>query len=210
VARPEAAFESWKECSRDRPCDYSGLSYDKLRGGSGIQWPCTDEHPAGTERLYASGRFWATPDQCESYGRDLVTGAPVEPTEYKAMNPQGKAIIKAAEYLPPHEPPSADFPFQLITGRTLYHFHTRTKTGRAPQLQAAAPEVWVECSARDADQNGWTEGDLLRITTPRGEVSPRCASAGSATACCSCRSTTATGTSSGVIARAPTTAQPTS
>ena len=36
---------------------------------------------------------------------------------------------------------------QLITGRTLYHFHTRTKTGRAPQLQAAAPEVWVEMSA---------------------------------------------------------------
>ena len=63
------------------------------------------------------------------------------------MNPDGQAMLKAAEYLPPHELPSEDFPFQLITGRTLYHFHTRTKTGRAPQLQAAAPEVWVEMSA---------------------------------------------------------------
>jgi anaerobic selenocysteine-containing dehydrogenase len=167
---PEGAFEGWRECSRGRPCDYSGLTYDKLRGTSGIQWPCTDQQPEGTERLYADGRFWATPDRCESYGRDLVTGSPVEATEYKAMNPQGRAVLKAAEYLPPHELPSADFPFQLITGRTLYHFHTRTKTGRAPQLQAAAPEVWVECSARDAQMHGWHEGDLLRITTPRGEV----------------------------------------
>ena len=31
----EGAFEGWKECSRGRPCDYSGLSYDSLRGGSG-------------------------------------------------------------------------------------------------------------------------------------------------------------------------------
>jgi anaerobic selenocysteine-containing dehydrogenase len=167
---PEGAFEGWKECSRGRPCDYTGITYDKLRGGSGIQWPCTDEQPEGTERLYADGQFWATPDYCESYGRDLVTGAPVEATEYKAMNPEGRAVIKAAEYLPPHEPPSADHPFQLITGRTLYHFHSRTKTGRAPQLQAAAPEVWVESSARDAEENDWHEGDLLRITTPRGEV----------------------------------------
>jgi len=170
---PEGAFEGWKECSRGRPCDYSGLSYEKLRGGSGIQWPCTDEQPDGTERLYASGEFWAAPDYCEGYGRDLVTGAPVEPTEYQAMNPQGKAIIKAAEYLPPHDPPSDDFPFQLITGRTLYQFHTRTKTGRAPQLQAAAPDVWVECSAPDAETNGWAEGDLLRLTTTRGEVTAR-------------------------------------
>ncbi|UDY24987.1 molybdopterin oxidoreductase family protein [Nocardioides sp. Kera G14] len=169
----EGAFEGWKECSRGRPCDYSGLSYDKLRGGSGIQWPCNDEHPDGTEHIYVDGAFWSHPDQCESYGRDLVTGAPVEPTEYKALNPQGKAVIKAAEYLPPHEPPSEEFPFRLITGRTLYHFHTRTKTGRAPQLQAAAPEVWVEASTADAAAHGWAEGDLLEVTTPRGAVRAR-------------------------------------
>jgi anaerobic selenocysteine-containing dehydrogenase len=169
----EEAFEGWKECTRGRPCDYTGITYDKLRGGSGIQWPCNDEHPDGTERIYLDGQFWSDPAYCESYGRDLVTGAPVSPTEYKALNPQGKAVIKAAEYLPPHELPSEQFPFQLITGRTLYHFHTRTKTGRAPQLQAAAPEVWVESSAADAKAHGWDEGDVLSITTTRGEVSAR-------------------------------------
>lgn len=167
---PEAAFEAWKECSRGRPCDYTGLSYAKLRGPSGIQWPCNSANPEGTERLYADGKFWAHPDYCETYGRDLVTGAPVEPDEYKALNPEGKAVIKAAKYLPAHELPSGDFPLQLITGRTLYHFHTRTKTGRAPELQSAAPEVWVEISTADAGTHGVSEGDIVDITTPRGTV----------------------------------------
>ena len=52
---PEEAFEAWKACSRGRPCDYSGLTYDKLSGASGIQWPCNDQHPDGAERLYAEG-----------------------------------------------------------------------------------------------------------------------------------------------------------
>jgi anaerobic selenocysteine-containing dehydrogenase len=166
----EGAFEAWKRCSAGRPCDYSGLTYDRLRGGSGIQWPCDAEHPDGTERLYADGRFWAHPDECESYGRDLLTGAPLEPTEYRAMNPDGKAVIKAAGYIPPHELPSEAYPFQLTTGRTLYQFHTRTKTGRAPQLDAAAPDVWVEIAVADAEARDIGEGDLLAITTPRGRV----------------------------------------
>lgn len=164
----ESAFEAWKKCSAGRPCDYTGLSYDKLRGGSGVQWPCNAERPDGTERLYADGKFWADPDYCEAYGKDLITGAPLEPTEYRAMNPSGKAIIKAAQYLPPHERPSSGYPFALITGRTLYHFHTRTKTARAPQLQRAAPQVWVEVSERDARRLGIREGDLVEVTSPRG------------------------------------------
>jgi anaerobic selenocysteine-containing dehydrogenase len=167
---PESAFEAWKRCSAGRPCDYTGLSYAKLRGGSGIQWPCTQDHPEGTERLYAEGRFFSAPDYCEDYGKDLVTGAPVEPTEYKAMNPSGKAVIKAAEYLLPHETPDQEYPLFLITGRTLFHFHTRTKTARAPQLQAAAPQVWVEMSAIDAQEHGIGEGDVVDVSSPRGVI----------------------------------------
>nr|WP_232320607.1 nitrate reductase [Herbidospora daliensis] len=166
---PEAAFEAWKECSRGRPCDYSGLTYRRLREG-GVQWPCTDEKPDGTERLYAGGEFLAAPDYCESYGRDLVTGAPFEETDYRAMNPGGRAIIRAAGYVAPHESPGGDFPFWLTTGRSLYQFHTRTKTGRTPELQDADPEVWAELSAADARRLGLAEGDLARVTTPRGVV----------------------------------------
>jgi anaerobic selenocysteine-containing dehydrogenase len=169
----EGAFEAWKECSAGRPCDYSGLSYQKLRGGSGIQWPCNAEHPNGTERIYTDGEFWSTPSYCESYGKDLVTGAPVDPVEYQAMNPSGKAVLKAAEYLPPHDPPTPEYPYLLTTGRTLYHFHTRTKTGRVRQLRNAAPEVWVEMSPYNAELHGWDEGDLLRVSTSRGSVQAR-------------------------------------
>jgi anaerobic selenocysteine-containing dehydrogenase len=61
-------------------------------------------------------------------------------------------------------------PFVLNTGRTLYHFHTRTKTGRASQLHDAAPEVWVELCEADASRLGVTEGDLVEVRTPRGAV----------------------------------------
>jgi anaerobic selenocysteine-containing dehydrogenase len=166
----ESAFEAWKRCSAGRPCDYTGLSYDKLRGPSGIQWPCTTEAPDGTERLYVTADFRATAQDCESYGRDLITGASVEEVEYRALNPSGKAVLKAAQYLPPHEGASDDYPFQLITGRTIYHFHTRTKTARAPELQAAAPEVWAERCAQDATALGAAEGDQLEISSPRGSV----------------------------------------
>ncbi|WP_330473724.1 molybdopterin oxidoreductase family protein [Terrabacter sp. C0L_2] len=170
---PEEAFDAWRECSRGRPCDYSGLSYGKLRGASGIQWPCTEAAPDGTERLYEGGVFWAAPDECETYGRDLETGAPVEAGEYRALNPFGRAVIKAADYRPAHELPDEAHPLQLITGRTVYHFHTRTRTGRAPELQAAAPEVWVEVSAHDARTHGLCEGDVAEVRTRRGEVRAR-------------------------------------
>jgi anaerobic selenocysteine-containing dehydrogenase len=167
---PEEAFEAWKLCSRGRPCDYSAITYERLRKKHDIQWPCTDERPEGTERLYTDGDFWADADRAETYGRDLLTGAPLEPTEYRALNPDGKALLKGAEYVPQHEVPSEERPFHLGTGRVVYHFHTRTKTGRAPELQAAAPEPFVELSAADAERLGIGEGDLVEVASARGSV----------------------------------------
>ncbi|MCK8613512.1 nitrate reductase [Gordonia sp. C13] len=166
----ESAFDAWRKCSTGRPCDYSGLSYALLRERSGVQWPCNEDAPDGTERLYADGKFWSAPDYCEAYGKDLVTGTPLEPTEYRALNPDARAIIKAAQFIPPHETPDDDHPLALITGRTVYHFHTRTKTGRAAELNEAAPEVWVEVSAHDAAQRGVRDGDLVEISSPRSTI----------------------------------------
>ncbi len=159
---PEEAFEAFRACVAGRPCSYDGITYERLRGGSGIQW--------GGERLYADGRFFASPEECETYGRDLLTGALLEETEYRALNPDGKAIIKAAEYVPPHEPPDEEHPLRLDTGRTIYHFHTRTKTARVPELQAAAPDVWVEVAAADATRLGLLEGDEAVVESPRGRL----------------------------------------
>lgn len=169
----ESAFAAWQRCSAGRPCDYTGLSYAKLRGGSGIQWPCNAESPDGTERLYGDGEFFSAPSYCESYGKDLRTGAAVEAAEYRAANPDGKAMLRAAGYSAPHERPTDDEQLWLTTGRTVYQFHTRTKTARAPELNAAAPQVWVELSVGDAERRGIGDGDLTEIRSARGSVEAR-------------------------------------
>ncbi|MFD5588012.1 molybdopterin oxidoreductase family protein [Streptomyces sp. NPDC127063] len=169
---PETAFAAWQRCSAGRPCDYTGMSYAQLRTG-GVQWPCTPDSPEGTRRLYTDGFPFAHPDACESYGKDLATGASVDPVEYRSLNPDGKAVLKAAEYLPPHEGTSPEHPLALITGRTVHHFHTRTKTGRAPELNAAAPDVWAEMSPEEASRQGLADGDLVQVTTPRGAIRAR-------------------------------------
>ena len=126
-----------------RPCDYSGMSYALLREHGPSNGPATTQYPTGAERQYEDGVFNTSADYCETYGHDLATGAAMTAEEYAARDPEGRAIIKAAEYFPPPEEPDAEYPFLLTTGRIVYHFHTRTKTGRAPELNAAAPKAFV-------------------------------------------------------------------
>ena len=167
---PESAFEAWKACSKGRPCDYSGLTYAMLLERSGVQWPVNADYPDGRERLYEDGVFNTAFEQAETYGHDLMTGAAYEPNEYAAMDPRGRAWIKGADYVPPPEEPDDAYPFLLTTGRVTHHFHTRTKTGRAPELQAAEPEPFVELAAADAERLGISEGDLVEVTSRRGRA----------------------------------------
>ena len=169
----EECFDAFKEMTRGRLCDYSALSYAKLRGSGGIQWPCTDEAPEGTERLYTDHVFNTFLDECEDYGHDFVTGAAYERKDAADIGAAGRAILREAEYVPPAEPPSEDYPLRLATGRTVYQWHTRTKTGRVRELNEAAPEVWVELSPEDAAGIDVGEGDVVRVETPRGAVEGR-------------------------------------
>jgi len=52
----------------------------------------------------------------------------------------------------------------------VYQFHTRAKTGRVPQLDAAAPEAWVEIHPEDAKPLGIGDGDPVRIESARGAI----------------------------------------
>jgi anaerobic selenocysteine-containing dehydrogenase len=167
---PEEAFEAWKTCSEGRPCDYTGLTYDKLRGPTGICWPVDEEHPDGTERLYGDAVFPTSTDYCETYGRDLLTGGAVTRDQHAASDPAGRAVLRGAPYVPPLEEPDDDYPLRLVTGRTVYHFHTRTKTGRSRELEAAAPGAWVELAPADAEALGIADGDPVRVDSRRGWI----------------------------------------
>ncbi|MGZ7066872.1 MAG: molybdopterin oxidoreductase family protein [Methanobacterium sp.] len=167
---PEDTFEAWKECTKGKLVDYTGITYDKLTGGSGIQWPCNEDHPDGTERLYWDSNFRTYPDLCEVYGHDLITGAVVTPEQYKAKGYNGKAILKEADYQPPHEQPNGEYPFWLTTGRVVPQWHTRTKTAKSEELNKACPEVFIQISEEDAKRMGINDGDKLEVQSRRGKV----------------------------------------
>ncbi len=167
---PEGAFEAWKACSRGRPCDYSGLSYALLSQGSGIQWPCNEAFPNGAERLFTDGVFNTSADYCQDYGHDIVTGGAQTAEEYRAHDPQGKAWLKPADYQPPHEEPDDEYPLWLTTGRVVYHWHTRTKTAKSKELNAAAPEAFVQLSDDDAAQQTIAPGDMVEVESRRGRM----------------------------------------
>src|SRR5581483_1121958 len=59
------------------------------------------------------------------------------------------------------------------TGRVVYHFHTRTKTGRAPALQMAAPEPTLQINAQDAKRLGVADGEVVEVASRRGTVRAR-------------------------------------
>src|SRR3954454_1543737 len=169
-AGPEDGFRPWQACTGGRLLDYTGLSYEKLRGGSGIPWPCNADNPDGVDRLYGDGVFPTELHRAEDYGHALLTGTSLGELKFRALELNGRARLRSAPYLPPHEEPDDAYPLRYTTGRTVYHFHTRTKTARAPQLHRAAPDEWAELSRADAEQYGIREGDLVRVTSRRGEI----------------------------------------
>ena len=164
----EGAFNAWRECSRGRPCDYTGLSYAKLEGESGIPWPCNEEHPEGSLRFYTDLNFATRPDYCESFGQDLDTGAPQSEQKFRALQANGRAFLRTTEYRPQLEQPDEDYPLLLTTGRLVFHFHTRTKTGRSPALADAEPDDFVQVSDEDAERLGIEDGDWLKVISRRG------------------------------------------
>ncbi len=167
---PEECFEAWKACSKGTPCDYSGLSYARLSVRSGIQWPCNEQYPEGKERLYDDFHFPTSYEECGDFGHDLETGGHILPVDYRANDPRGRAWLKPAEHRPPHETPDEEYPFYLTTGRVVYQFHTRTKTGRVRELQQAAPDAFVQMHEEDARRLGIAEGDLVEVTSRRAAV----------------------------------------
>ena len=166
---PVDAFEEWRRVSAGRLCDYSGITYDRIDEAGGVQWPCPADDPTvplgGSPRLYADGVF---------------------------PNPTGKVRLHRVDRQELRDPPRPEFPLLLNTGRTVEHWHTRTKTARVPLLERLAPEAWVEINEVDASALGLRSGDHVRVSSSRARSSTSSPASppSSARARCSSRSTT--------------------
>ncbi len=99
-------------------------------------------------------------------------GDPGEPIIFKDgyPTPSGRAKLVPADIVPPDEVPDEDYPFILITGRQLEHWHTGSMTRRATVLDALEPEPWIAVNVRDALTLGLEEDDFLSLQTRRGQL----------------------------------------
>ena len=86
------------------------------------------------------------------------------------QTPDGRAKLWVVENEAPPEIPNKDYPFWLNTGRTVEHWHTRTKTGQIPLLNNLSPEAWVEMNTRDALKLKLKHGDYVRVASQRGAI----------------------------------------
>jgi len=120
---------------------YGGIVADRL-DEQGLQWPCEDEDDPGTKFLYAD--------------------------DFNRENGLGK--FHGVEYLDPDEIPDDEYPFRLSTGRMLYHFHTRTMTGRSRAIMEHVPDPYVELNPEDAEAYGVEDGERIEVASRRGEI----------------------------------------
>lgn len=167
---PEQCFEEFKRISKGRPCDMTGITYDRLEEQNGLRWPVPAEDSLGTPRLYSDFKFHTTVDDAQSFGKDQFTGRPLTKKEFVDLNANGRAILHPTHFLPPAEQPNEEFPMWLTTGRLVWHWHTRTKTGRSPILHMAAQHGYVEIHTADAKALSIVQGEVVRIASPRGWI----------------------------------------
>ena len=104
----------------------AGITWERLEAQSSVTYPCrTEDDP----------------------------GQPVVFTEnFPTKDGRGKFV--PADLIPANERPDAEYPFILITGRQLEHWHTGSMTRRASVLDAIEPRAVASMHPLDLDALG--------------------------------------------------------
>jgi predicted molibdopterin-dependent oxidoreductase YjgC len=126
---------------------YSGASYENLRREYGRQWPCTKDKPLGTRFLFDDG-------------------LPESGFRFAALErPTGSA------------PSSAEFPFVLAIGYSLYYWHRNVLVRHSETLRREYgtllldyPDGFVEVNSEDARTIGIKDGAEIRLVAKTGSV----------------------------------------
>ncbi|MFA6409287.1 MAG: formate dehydrogenase subunit alpha [Gammaproteobacteria bacterium] len=109
-------------------------------GFTGLQWPCLDINHPGTPILHT-----------EKFSRGLGKFSPVE-------------------HMGAVEPPDAEYPFVLSTGRCYFHYHTGTMTRRTRLLDREERFPYVEINPIDAKKLNIKDRDFVMLKTRRGMI----------------------------------------
>jgi len=134
--------EIWEEMRAVTPEDFGGIDYARIEREGGVHWPCPSFDHPGTPFLFAE--------------------------EF----PRGKGKFWSVDYGTESEQVDEEYPYNLSTGRVLYHWSGSTMTGRS-QLEAVFPEAICEVSPADARDLGLVTGDWVHVTSRRGTVTLR-------------------------------------
>ena len=137
-----SAEETWNEFRLVAPEFAGGMSYARLEALGGIQWPCPDDTHPGTTFLHA--RLWESP-----------RGGP--PAPFSVVLDEG-----------PVEQPDAEYPLLLTTGRRLESYNTGVQTGGYDSPLHFGETL--DLSPEDAARLQLADGDLVRVTSRRGEL----------------------------------------
>jgi len=120
----------------------NNITWDRLENENSVTYPCPAiDHP-GDDIVFAD-RF---------------------PTN------DGLGKFVPASVRAPNEVPDKKFPFILITGRQLEHWHTGAMTRRSYVLDQVQPSPTVQMNMKDIDKFGINPGDMVKVSTRRGEV----------------------------------------
>ncbi|SHH16848.1 formate dehydrogenase, alpha subunit [Tepidibacter thalassicus DSM 15285] len=106
----------------------------------GIQWPCPTKDHLGTKYLH------------------------------KRSCARGKGLFMPVDYVKSAEVSDCDYPLIMTTGRILYHYHTRTMTGRVEGLNKKAGYSYVEINPSTANKLGVKDGEKVKLYSRRGEI----------------------------------------
>ncbi|GJL83161.1 MAG: formate dehydrogenase subunit alpha [marine bacterium B5-7] len=131
--------------------------YDEMRGAmpsiAGISW----------ERLEREESVTYPNDRADDPGQSVVF------TD-RFPTVSGRARFVPVGLVEADEKPDEDYPFVLITGRQLEHWHTGAMTRRASMLDAIEPDPVVSVHPDDMMRLGLDEGGRIRVRSRRGEI----------------------------------------
>jgi formate dehydrogenase major subunit len=132
----------YEEMRQAMHASIAGISWERLQRESSVTYPCLSADDSGAPIVFMD-RF-DTPD--------------------------GRVNLVPADIIPANERPDAEFPFVLITGRQLEHWHTGSMTRRAPVLDAIEPMATASLCGADLARLGVAPGDVVTVQSRRGEV----------------------------------------